>query len=156
MQTRVIYLTAQGIERFAAELNELVSQRRPEVTERLRRAHERSEGDAADFEEVKADQAFVEGRVRELEMLLGVARCIAETQATERVQLGSRVSMVGLDYEDSAQTYRIVGSHEADPRRGLVSDESPIGAALLGREVGEEVTVQAPDGGFRVRIVGIS
>ena len=56
----------------------------------------------------------------------------------------------------SAQTYRIVGSHEADPRRGLVSDESPIGAALLGRGVGEEVTVQAPDGGFRVRIVGIS
>ena len=156
MQTRVIHLTAEGIERFAAELNELVSKRRPEVTARLRRARELSHSDATDYEEARTDQAFVEGRIQELETLLAVAQCIAEAQASECVRLGSRVNIVGLDDGDSQRTYRIVGSHEADPRRGLVSDESPIGAALLGHTIGEEVTVQAPDGGFRVRIVGIS
>jgi transcription elongation GreA/GreB family factor len=66
------------------------------------------------------------------------------------------VTIVGLDYDTSAQTYRIVGSHEADPRRGFVSDASPIGATLLGRGVGDEVNVTAPGGEFRVRIVAIS
>jgi transcription elongation factor GreA len=156
MQTRVIHLTPEGIERFAAELNELVSQRRPEVTARLRRARELSDSDATDYEQARTDQAFVEGRIQELETLLAVAQCIEDARASERVRLGSRVNMVGLDDGHSPETYRIVGSREADPRRGLVSDESPIGSALLGHVVGEEVTVQAPAGGFRVRIVGIS
>jgi transcription elongation factor GreA len=156
MQTRVIHLTAQGIERFGAELNELVSLRRPEVTARLRRAREQSDSDTTDYEEARTEQAFVEGRIQELETLLAIAQCIAEAQASERVQRGSRVTLVGLDADESAETYRIVGSHEADPRRGLVSDASPIGAAVLGCGVGEEVTVQAPDGRFRVRIVGIT
>jgi transcription elongation factor GreA len=137
-------------------LNELVSLRRPEVTARLRQARELSQSDATDYEEARTDQAFVEGRIHELETLLAVAQCITAAQASERVRLGSRVNMIGLDDGDLQHTYRIVGSHEADPRRGLVSDESPIGASLLGHTVGEEVTVQAPDGGFRVRIVGIS
>jgi transcription elongation factor GreA len=148
MQTRVIHLTAQGIERFGAELNELVSLRRPEVTARLRRAREQSDSDATDYEEARTDQAFVEGRIQELETLLAIAQCIAEAQASELVRLGSRVTLVGLDADDAAETYRIVGSHEADSRHGLVSDASPIGAAVLGCGVGDEVTVQAPGGRF--------
>jgi transcription elongation factor GreA len=131
MQTRVIHLTAEGRERFTAELNELVSRRRPEVTARLRCARELSDSDATDYEEARTDQAFVEGRIQELETLLAIAHCIAEAETDDCVRLGSRVDMVGLDDGDSQQTYRIVGSHEADPRRGLVSDESPIGSALL-------------------------
>src|ERR1700730_18808060 len=95
MQTRVIHLTPEGIQRFAAELNELVSRQRPEVTARLRRARELSDSDATDDEEARTDQAFVEGRIQELETLLAVAQCIAEAQASERVGLGSRVNMVG-------------------------------------------------------------
>jgi transcription elongation factor GreA len=131
MQTRVIHLTAQGIERFAAELRELVSLRRPEVTARLRR-RARSAAAAPGSTRGRVLAARVS---RVTVTLLAIAQCIAEAQASERVRLGSRVTLVGLDADDSAETYRIVGSHEADPRHGLVSDASPIGAAMLGCNV---------------------
>jgi transcription elongation factor GreA len=156
MQTRVIYLTEQGAARFAAELKDLVAVRRPQVTEQLRRAREINEGDASEYKEARTEQAFVEGRIQELEALLASARRLVDHQATDRVQLGSSVTVVGLDSDEPRQTYRIVSSHEADPRRGLVSDASPAGRALLGHCVNEDVTVHAPGGAFRVRIVAVS
>lgn len=157
MQTRVVYLTAQGAERFAAELRELVSVRRPEITERLRRARDVTQGDdVGEFEQAKADQAFVEGRIVELQALLASAHTIVDGQAGDRVHLRSKLTLVDLEADEPTQTYRIVGSVEADPRRGLVSDQSPTGRALLGRQVDDEVTIQAPAGPFRVRIVAVS
>jgi transcription elongation factor GreA len=156
MPTKIVYLTTQGRERFRAELHELVSVRRREVTERIQRAREFSEGDASESEEAMVDQAFIEGRINKLEMLLASARCIVNGNASDRVQLGSNVTIADLDMDEARETYRIVGSVEANSQRGLVSNESPIGKALLGRSVGEDVTIQAPAGAYRVRIVAVS
>jgi transcription elongation factor GreA len=156
MHTSITYLTAHGRERFSAELDELVSARRPQVTERLHCVRELSEGDTSECEEARADLAFVEGRIRELEMLLGSARCMVDGNSSDRVELGSSITLAALDLDEPAETYRIVGSVEADSRRGLVSDESPLGRALLGHSVGEDVAIPAAAGAFRVRIVAIS
>jgi transcription elongation factor GreA len=156
MHTKIMYLTGPGRERFSAELDELVSVRRPQVVERLHRVRELSEGDTTECEEARVDQAVVEGRIRELEMLLASARLMVDHNSSDRVQLGSSVTVSDPDIDESMETYRIVGSVEANSRRGLVSDESPLGQALLGRSVGEDVTIQAPAGAFRVRIVAVS
>jgi transcription elongation factor GreA len=157
VQTKVVYLTRNGVERFTAELEELVSVRRPEITERLRRARDFTHGDdPEDFNQVKADQAFVEGRILELESLLARARRIADGQPADSVHLGSSVTLLALDADDEPRTYRIVGSVEADPRHGLVSDQSPTGRALLGHRVDDQVTIEAPAGAFHLRITAIS
>jgi transcription elongation factor GreA len=157
MQSKVMYLTAQGVERFSAELQELILVRRPEITERLRRARDFTQSDEAEeFDQAKTEQAFIEGRILELERLLATARCIADGQTTDHVQLGSTVTVLDLDADLDPQTYRIVGSAEANPRRGLVSDQSPTGQALLGHRLNDEVTIQAPAGAFHVRITAIN
>jgi transcription elongation factor GreA len=152
-----MYLTPEGVERFMAELRELVSVRRPEIAERLRQARDfMQRDDPEEFDQAKTEQAFVEGRILELERLLASARHIADSPSTDRVRLGSNVTLVDLDAAEDPQTYRIVGSAEADPRRGLVSDQSPMGSALLGFQINDEVTIAAPAGAFRVRITAIS
>jgi transcription elongation factor GreA len=156
MQTKVVYLTSSGVERFIAELQELVSIRRPEIIERLRQSHDFTQrDDAEEWSQVKADQAFVEGRILELEVLLACARRIADDQAVDSVQLGTSVTLLALDGDDDARTYHIVGSAEADPRRGLISDQSPTGRAVLGHHINDEVTIHAPAGAFHVRITAI-
>jgi transcription elongation factor GreA len=157
MQTKVVYLTPEGAERFTAELRELVSVRRREIAERLRQARDLTQGDdPEEFDQAKTDQAFVEGRILELERLLASARQIVDGQTAGRVRLGSNVTLVDLDSPEEPQTYRIVASVEADPRRGLVSDQSPIGSALIGHQFNDEVTINAPAGAFHVRITAIS
>src|ERR687888_140551 len=142
MQEKVVYLTPEGKQRFAAELRELLTVRRHEVEDRIRRAKEFSDTvDNAEYDEAKTEQAFVEGRIQELER-------------TDFVRSGSHVKVV--DAEGEEQTYYLVGSHEADPRRGLVSNESPIGRALIGKRVGDEVTVVAPAGTFNLKILEIT
>jgi transcription elongation factor GreA len=151
MQDRVVYLTPEGKERFAAELRELTTKRRHEVEERIRRAKEFSDTvDNAEYDDAKNEQAFVEGRIQELERVLANAKIIEEPQKADFVRIGARVTVEGSDGEK--ETYHLVGSQEADPRRGLVSNESPIGRALLGKRVGDEVTVVAPGGSFALRI----
>ena len=157
MQQKVVYLTPEGKERFAAELRQLMTVRRHEVEERIRRAKEFSDTvDNAEYDEAKTEQAFVEGRIQELERLLSSAQLIQEPAATGGgyVRMGAHVKVV--DGEGEEETYYLVGSHEADPRRGLVSNESPIGRALIGKRVGDEVTVVAPGGSFTVKILEIS
>jgi transcription elongation factor GreA len=127
VHTKIIHLSAPGRERLSAELNELVWVRRPQVTERLHRVRELSEGDTNECEDARADQALVEGRIRELEMLLASARCMADGNPGDRIELGSSVTVAALDLDESLNTYRIVKSVEANSRRGLVSDESPLG-----------------------------
>ena len=153
MQEKVVYLTPEGKERFAAELRELVTVRRHEVEERIRRAKEFSDTvDNAEYDDAKNDQAFVEGRIHELERLLSSAKIIEETHKVDFVRLGSHVTVLA---DGEEETYHLVGSHEADPRKGCISNESPIGRALLGRRVGDEVTVVAPAGSFTLKVVAI-
>jgi transcription elongation factor GreA len=157
MQDKVVYLTPEGKQRFAAELHELQTVRRRQVEEQIRRAKEFADAvDNAEYDEAKQEQAFVEGRIQELERMLSNAKVIEEptTGVADYVRMGSHIKV--SDSEGEEETYYLVGSHEADPRRGLISNESPIGRALIGKRVGDEVTVVAPAGAFNLKILEIS
>ena len=156
MQEKVVYLTSEGKQRFAAELHQLITVRRHEVEDRIRRAKEFSDTvDNAEYDEAKTEQSFVEGRIQELERMLASAKVIEEpTDKADYVRMGTHVKVLGPEGEE--ETYYLVGSQEADPRRGLISNESPIGRALLGKRVGDEVTVVAPAGAFNLKILDIT
>ena len=153
----VTYLTLEGYEKLEAELENLRTVRRQEIADRLREA---MEGDNlgldpdAEFEAAKNEQAFLEGRIKELEILLASARLIDENKKSDSVQVGSKVKIQeeGVDPED----YVIVGAAECDPREGRISNESPLGQALMDHRVGESVSVIAPAGTFTVKILSIS
>jgi transcription elongation factor GreA len=154
MNEQTVYLTREGYEKLQAELEHLRKVRRQEVARRLHEAL--AEGDLlenAELEAARNEQAFVEGRILELETLLGSAEIIEENSSGEVVGLGSRVTIVEGD--SPPETYHIVGSAEASPAEGKISYESPLGRALMGRRVGDEVTVNAPDGVLIFRVVEI-
>jgi transcription elongation factor GreA len=156
MQEKVVYLTPEGKQRFAAELRELMTVRRHEVEERIRRAKEFADTvDNAEYDEAKTEQSFVEGRIQELERLLSAAKVIEEPPTkADYVRMGAHIKVVESDGQE--ETYYLVGSHEADARHGQISNESPIGRALIGKRVGDEVTVVAPAGSFTLKILEIS
>jgi transcription elongation factor GreA len=156
MQDKVVYLTPEGKQRFTAELHELQTVRRHQVEEQIRRAKEFADTvDNAEYDEAKQEQAFVEGRIQELERLLSQAKVIEEPATkADYVRMGSHIKV--CDAEGEEESYYLVGSHEADPRHGLISNESPIGRALIGKRVGDEVTVVAPAGSFNLKIVEIT
>jgi transcription elongation factor GreA len=156
MQEKVVYLTPEGKRRFTAELHELQTVRRHEVEEQIRRAKEFADTvDNAEYDEAKTEQSFVEGRILELERLLSTAKVIEEpTTKADFVRMGAHIKVV--DSEGEEETYYLVGSSEADPRKRLISNESPIGRALIGKRVGDEVTVVAPAGAFNLKILEIS
>ncbi|MCC7372689.1 MAG: transcription elongation factor GreA [Chloroflexi bacterium] len=154
MADRTVYLTREGFRRLDEELEQLRTVKRPEVSERIRRSKDMTDvTDNAEYDEAKSEQAFVEGRIAELEVTLASAQIIEETGSTEFVGLGSRVKVRDDDGEED--DYRIVGSMEADPKRGMISNESPVGRALLGKKPGESATVVAPGGSFNLTVVTI-
>ncbi len=143
----VVYLTPEGYEALKRELEYLTTVRRQEVAQRLHNALEEGELiENAELEEARREQSFVEGRILELQEKLRNAEIIpTERENTGYVTLGSRVKI----REHGASTeeeYLLVGSEEADPRSGRISNESPLGRALLGKRVGDRAVVQAPDG----------
>lgn len=155
MAEQVVYLTREGYERLKAELEYLRTVRRQEVARRLHEAL--AEGDIlenAELEAARNEQAFVEGRIMELEMLLGTAEIVEAEQPSGVVSVGSRVTVV--EDNGSPETYHIVGPAEADPSQGRISYESPLGKALLGHQVGDEVRVNAPARVIVFRIVDIA
>jgi len=154
MLKQTTFLTKEGFEKLKEELDYLRNVRRKEVARRLRLALE--EGDiteSAEYEDAKNEQAFLEGRILTLETMLKNAVIIDEKSTSEEVRLGSYVTIV--EGEGEPETYHIVGSAEADPKSGRISNESPLGRALLGHRLGEEVVVNAPDGILRFRIIEI-
>jgi transcription elongation factor GreA len=162
MDDQVTHLTREGFRKFEAELNYLRTVRRSEVAERLRVALEEG-GDLvenAEYDDAKNEQAFVEGRIQQLEMMLSRARIIEdEDQGASAVEVDAihLNSVVTLREEGAKpETFHLVGPMEADPTKGKISDESPLGKALLGKRKGEKVTVAAPDGSFTYTIVSIS
>jgi transcription elongation factor GreA len=150
------FLTKEGFQKLQEELDHLRKVKRQEVADRL---HEAMEGgeliENAEYEAAKNEQAFVEGRIQELEMLLATARVIEDDKKkkADSIQVGSTVTIkeAGLDEE----TYTIVGAAEANPREGKISNESPMGKAILNHRAGDEVQVETPDGAYKVRIVKI-
>ncbi|HHS97005.1 MAG TPA: transcription elongation factor GreA [Chloroflexi bacterium] len=154
-RSEAVYLTPEGIERLKKELDELVNVRRPALAERLRKAIQQGDlSENADYIAAKEEQGFLEGRIQEIEALLRNAVVIEEEAPTGEVRLGSRVTVVE-DGEEGPETFRLVGPAEADPSNGRISYESPLGQALLGHRVGDVVTVEAPAGVLRFRILKV-
>ncbi len=150
-------LTAKGAAELRAELDDLVNVKRSALAAQLKDAI--SQGDLsenADYIDAKEQQAFLEGRIKYLENLLRTATIIdesASSRGTKEVQPGNTVTIQSDD--DSPETYRIVGAAEADPRNGKISNESPMGSALLGHREGDIVRVKTPGGEWTVKIVKI-
>jgi len=148
------YLTREGFERLQKELDHLRTEKRIEVADRLREALEDGELiENAELEAAKNEQSFVEGRIKELEILLSNAHLIEETNHTDSIQVGSKVKVQEEGYDP--EEYVIVGAAEADPRLGRISNESPLGKALLNKKAGDKVKVEAPGGEFEIEILSI-
>ena len=157
MNNSVIYVTEEGLEKIKAELEILKNERRQEISERLELAI--SHGDLsenADYDYAKQEQAFVEGRIKDLEDSLRRAKIIEPDGRVDRVRVGNTVTVVEVDFEDEPESYHIVGVHEADPGSGRISNESPVGRALLGARVGDTVVAQVPAGEVRMIIKQIT
>jgi transcription elongation factor GreA len=155
MAAKTFYLTRQGVKKFEEELQYLKQDRRVDVSERIRRAKEFTDTvDNAEYDDAKADQAFIEGRIADLEYQLANAEIIDEHPAVDFVRLGSKVTV--SDASGEQEQYTIVGSAEADPRNGFISNESPVGRALLGKRVGEETDVVAPGGSFTLKVIRLA
>ena len=154
MNSKPTYLSKDGLEKLRAELDEMVSVKRPEVANRIHDAKEHGDlSENAEYEDAKNEQAFVEGRIQTLEAMIKNASLIDEHTSTDHVQIGSTVQ---VDGEDGRQSFTIVGSAEAKPAAGRISNESPVGRALLGRKKGEKVVVKVPAGDFTYTIIEIS
>jgi transcription elongation factor GreA len=158
MAERPTFLTREGMQRLEEELEYLRTVRRQEVAHRL---HEAMEGgdiqENAEYEDARNERAFVEGRILTLETILSKAVLIEDgTGPTDRVGLGSRVTVVEVDGEEGEpENYHVVGSAEADPVAGRISNESPLGRRLMGSKVGDIVKVNAPDGLISFKIIAI-
>lgn len=153
---KVIQLTKAGLTKLQNELEHLKTEGRTEIAEKIRVA--RGYGDLSEnseYDEAKNEQAKIEARIVELEKMLENVSIIADDVNTDVVTLG--VSVVVLDVEyDEELTYRIVGSAEANPMQGYLSDDSPVGKVLLGAKVGDEVVAATPTGELKFKIVSIS
>ncbi len=156
MPDRGTYITREGLTKLEAELGELRTVRRQEVAERIQKAKELGGTvDNAGYDDSKNEQAFVEGRILTLERITGNAIIIGGDAAhSDQVQLGGRVTL--LNQNGGEEEYTIVGSPEADPAQGRISNESPVGKALLNKKVGEDVQVKTPAGTVTLTISSIN
>lgn len=151
-----IQLTKAGLEKLKGELEHLKTQGRTDIAEKIRVA--RGYGDLSEnseYDEAKNEQAKIEARIVELEKMLENAVIIEEDVDTECVSVGVTVTVLDVDFEEE-MTYKVVGPAEADPMNGLISDDSPVGRALVGAKVGDEVTAEAPVGEIKFKILSIS
>lgn len=151
-------LTPEGLDRLQQELNELRTDGRQRIAERLENAFADGQDDEfvdnAELEAARNEQSFLEGRILELEEILGNYQIIEENGPLDRVRVGSKITVVEEDF-DEEERYHLVGAAEADPAEGRISNESPLGKALLGSKVGDVVRVNAPNGIINFRIAKI-
>ena len=147
------YLTPEGEAKLKAELAELTGLRREELSQRLRSAIQMGDlSENADYHKAKEDQAFLEGRIQEIEASLRTA-VIIENKHTDYVTIGSHVT---VQEEDSdPETFYVVGGKEADPRNGKISNESPIGSALMSHKAGDVVEAETPGGKIKFKILKV-
>jgi transcription elongation factor GreA len=150
------YLTTDGAAKIKAELENLKGPERTALAERLRSAIQMGDlSENADYHKAKEDQAFLEGRILELEYLLKNAIIVEDHQGErEEVAIGARIEVLEVDYDEKI-VYTLVGAKEADPRNGRISNESPIGSALMGHRVGDTITAQTPGGQVTLKILTI-
>lgn len=154
-----VILTREGLQKLKDELDNLKTVRRKEVSERLKTAIDFGDiSENAEYDDAKNEQAFIEGRIKTIETMLRNVRIIDEDDASEdtrgHVRLGSKVRVLDIELDDE-ETYRIVGSTEANPMQNTISNESPLGQALIGHAAGDEVEVDAPVGRIVYRILSV-
>lgn len=152
-----VIVTDEGLKKLEQELEELKTIKRKEVAEKIKVA--RSFGDLSEnseYDEAKNEQAFVESRIATLEAMLKVAKVVDETDlSTDQVGVGSKVKVLNVT-KNKEVVYSIVGSTESDPLQGKISDESPIGKALVGAKVGDEVSAEVPAGVLTFKVLEIT
>ncbi len=155
--TKKVILTHAGMEKMEQELIELKTVKRHEVAQKIKEA--RAQGDLsenAEYDAAKEEQGTIEARIAELEITLRNAQVIdTDESSLDKVALGNTVVLYDSEFDENI-TYTIVGSTEADPMQGLISNESPVGAAVLGAAVGDEVEVVTPGGVSTFKVLEIS
>lgn len=148
-----IYLTPEGEKKLQAELAELTGPRREELAQRLRSAIQMGDlSENADYHKAKEDQGFLEGRIQEIEATLRMAVIVEKTQS-DVVTVGAHVTVQEENFDP--ETYHLVGAKEADPRNGKISNESPIGRALMDHKAGDVVEAETPGGKIKFKILKI-
>jgi transcription elongation factor GreA len=149
-------LTLDGLKKLEEELNSLKN-KRTDVAERIKQALAFGDiSENAEYDEAKKEQAFVEGRILQIENILRTARVIDEDDIlTDMVSVGSKVTLKDMEFGDEVQ-YTIVGSAEADPMNLKISNESPVGKALVGKLPGDSVEISVPDGMIKYKILEIN
>ena len=154
---KTIKITDDGLKKLQEELETLKTQGRADIAEKIKVA--RGYGDLSEnseYDEAKNEQAKIEARIVEIEAMLKNIEIIEDVKGKAKsVVIGVNVKVLDEEYNEE-QVYRVVGSTEADPRSGKISDESPVGKALLGKKIGDEVIVEAPGGEFKLKIIDIS
>lgn len=157
MSAKEVVLTYEGLRKLEEELEYLRGTKRKEVAERIKQAL--SFGDISEnseYDEAKNEQAQMEGRIVQLESMLKHARVIDEDDVnTDAVSLGSKVKIYDMEFDEEV-VYHIVGSTEANPLKSKISNESPVGAALMGHKKDDIIEVQVPDGTMKFKILEIS
>ncbi len=149
-----VYVSAEGLKKLESELEELRTSKRTEVAERIHNAMEFGDfSENSELEQAKNDQAFLEGRIQSLEQMLKKAIVIEQNGHHDRVEIGSTVI---VETEGEKTEYKIVGSAEAAPGEGRISNESPVGKALMGHRAGESVKLSVPAGTVEMKILGVS
>lgn len=157
MDKKQVTLTASGLEKLEEELEYLKTKKRKEVSEKIKVALGFGDlSENSEYDEAKNEQAQVEARIVTLENMLKNAVVIDESEIDlDRVGLGTKVKVLDVEFDEEIE-YNIVGSTEADPDQQKISDESPVGKALMGRKVGETVSVETPGGVIEFKILEIS
>ena len=151
--TQPTYLTPEGEARLKTELAELTGPRREDLAKRLRSAIQMGDlSENADYHKAKEDQAFLEGRIQEIEAILRIA-IIVEKQQSDVVTVGSHVTVQEEGFDPEA--FDLVGAREADPRNGKISNESPIGSALMDHKAGDVVEATTPAGKIKLKIISV-
>ena len=150
-------LTQEGLKRYEEELQDLRVNKRKEIADKIKEAREQGDlSENAEYDAAKDEQRDIEARIGELEELLKHAEVyVSEETPIDRVGIGSLVKVLDIE-EDEELEFKIVGSQEADSLAGKISNESPVGAKLLGKEAGEVVTVELPAGNLSYKIIGIT
>jgi transcription elongation factor GreA len=151
--TQQTYLTPEGAAKLREELVELTGPRREELAQRLRAAIQMGDlSENADYHKAKEDQSFLEGRIQEIEAVLRTAVIVVKTNS-DVVMVGSRVTVQEDNFDP--ETYDVVGAKEADSRKNKISNESPIGKALMDHKAGDVVEAEAPDGKIKFKILKV-
>lgn len=137
------YMTKEGLEKLKAELKDLIEVKRPEMAQRIKNAREMGDiSENSEYDTARQEQAFIEGRIVELEDVIKSAKVI-DSEDNGSVAVGCKVT---VKIDGGEETFQIVGAHEANPLEKKISHESPIGSSLVGKKVGEKIEVEAPVG----------